>query len=1036
MKDKTWKAEEKLAIRMMIFEIVMAVVFAFKSLNPVSIISKTQLSMYSMLTAVTPYSLDGQSLTGVNVCAMIAIILILLSVVVVALCAIMTIAKKMSTENVRWCLLLALVLQVIGLIFNIVEKNIAVSKGLPNVELGTGFTVYVIFIAVLALVVAKQFIMELESVRDVIVEFFGELHHLWYVIVGLVATGILVILSILPGTNMLEFSDYQSLGNYISTVFGGFVNSVVNLTSVQFGSTKYNLFNLNGYHIYEQWKFEFAYYVAFVLTIAVVIALAGFIFALVNRKFGGTIAFIGSLVAFVAGVLYKVAATSLSYATKDFYEFSFTIDLSLKSHGPVNFVVFLLFVMLFCAVALVLPVFNSIDRYTEKHYGADVDDKMYDSRKLIPNFIIGVVFSAALFITAFIPSLNILKISGLQTSESLIATLGNKSKLVSTFQVALDNQYFQKSTLDMLYFSGLFLVIGACVACVGALLRVVLKNNLVSKIVHGVGIVYIGLATFLNLNAFNTIASYKEYNQKLSDLSKSMAIDTTAEAYKNVLNVSIGTAAVVFLVLVALIMLNFAISFRGNLSLGVARIAAAFAAIGLFVPQLNPGRIVDGINKNAGLWTAIKGYMPFIATINQKTFENSYADAGVLYADYAFSYITFFCVVAIVVGFCMSFGELKFKKLSAKILAWVSGIGLFSVIGIAWVRNINEGFVAYNKLTPLRPFGIFFYIGVFIIIFAYSVAASIRFPAATAQDKYEIKSEYKLFLMALPFIALVIVFSYLPLWGWRYSFYEYTVGSDLSFKNWVGMHYFKLLLGRAFYRKEMLRVLRNTLVMSGLGLSTQFLPVIFAIFISEIRAGWFRKIVQTFTTVPNFISWVLVYAIARAIFESDGFINNIAINLGIYDQPKLFLQFSGFATCIWMLLFGIWKGLGWSAIIYIAAISGIDQQLYEAATVDGAGRFQRMWHITVPGLMPTFLVLFLMAVAGCLSNGLDQYYVFSTSANKEWIEVLDYYVYKIGLGDGSIAIATIFGMMKSIVSVVLLFAANTLAKVTRGESIV
>jgi putative aldouronate transport system permease protein len=137
-----------------------------------------------------------------------------------------------------------------------------------------------------------------------------------------------------------------------------------------------------------------------------------------------------------------------------------------------------------------------------------------------------------------------------------------------------------------------------------------------------------------------------------------------------------------------------------------------------------------------------------------------------------------------------------------------------------------------------------------------------------------------------------------------------------------------------------------------------------------------------------------------------------------------------------MLLFGIWKGLGWSAIIYIAAISGIDQQLYEAAAIDGAGRFKRMWHITVPGLMPTFMVMFLMAIAGCLSNGMDQYLVFKTSANKDWIEVLDYYVYRLGLGDGSIALATIVGMCKSIVSVVLLFVANGVSKLVRGESIV
>lgn len=133
---------------------------------------------------------------------------------------------------------------------------------------------------------------------------------------------------------------------------------------------------------------------------------------------------------------------------------------------------------------------------------------------------------------------------------------------------------------------------------------------------------------------------------------------------------------------------------------------------------------------------------------------------------------------------------------------------------------------------------------------------------------------------------------------------------------------------------------------------------------------------------------------------------------------------------------GLWKGIGWSAIIYIAAISGIDQQLYEAATVDGAGRFQRMWNITVPSLIPTFCVLLLMSIANILSNGMDQYLVFENSTNTSSIMVLDLYVYKLGIGQGQIPLSTVIGMVKSVVSVTLLFAANGISKLIRGESIV
>lgn len=141
-------------------------------------------------------------------------------------------------------------------------------------------------------------------------------------------------------------------------------------------------------------------------------------------------------------------------------------------------------------------------------------------------------------------------------------------------------------------------------------------------------------------------------------------------------------------------------------------------------------------------------------------------------------------------------------------------------------------------------------------------------------------------------------------------------------------------------------------------------------------------------------------------------------------------------TWIKMWAWGTWKGVGWSAIIYIAGISGIDQSLYEAATVDGAGRFQKIWHITLPGLLPTFFVLLLMAISGMLNNGLDQYLVFYNAENREHIRVLDLYVYQIGIEDGSLPLSTVVGMFKSVISVILLFSANALSKALRGESIV
>jgi putative aldouronate transport system permease protein len=292
--------------------------------------------------------------------------------------------------------------------------------------------------------------------------------------------------------------------------------------------------------------------------------------------------------------------------------------------------------------------------------------------------------------------------------------------------------------------------------------------------------------------------------------------------------------------------------------------------------------------------------------------------------------------------------------------------------------------------------------------------------------------------MILPFVIMCFVFSYLPLWGWRYSFFDYKPGLGLSWDNFVGFKWFTFLFKNAATRSDIARVISNTLAMSGIGILTSFLPMAFAIFLTEIKFGKLRKLIQVASTIPNFISWVLVFTFAFALFSTDGFINSVLIDFGLIKTGTNFLM-SGDHIWLKMWAWGTWKGLGWGAVIYIAGISSIDQQLYEAATVDGAGRFKRIWHITVPGLIPTFCVLLLLSIAGILSNGMDQYFVFRNSANQKPIEVLDLYVYLLGLGSGgsgNIPLATVVGMMKSVISVTLLMGANRVSKLIRGESIV
>ena len=241
------------------------------------------------------------------------------------------------------------------------------------------------------------------------------------------------------------------------------------------------------------------------------------------------------------------------------------------------------------------------------------------------------------------------------------------------------------------------------------------------------------------------------------------------------------------------------------------------------------------------------------------------------------------------------------------------------------------------------------------------------------------------------------------------------------------------------FTETLINVIKNTLGLSMLNVLTSWIPMMFAVFLCEIKSLRFRRFVQTFTTIPNFISWVLVYAIAIAIFSTDGFINTFMKEFGMLAQNAQGKNYLMADSHMWikMWAWGTWKGVGWSAIIYIAGISGIDQSLYEAATVDGAGRFQKMWHVTLPGLLPTFFVLLLMSIANILTNGLDQYLCFTNAQNAQSIRVLDLYVYQLGMGSsGSIPLSTVVGMFKSVISVVLLFVANGASKLLRGESII
>jgi putative aldouronate transport system permease protein len=288
---------------------------------------------------------------------------------------------------------------------------------------------------------------------------------------------------------------------------------------------------------------------------------------------------------------------------------------------------------------------------------------------------------------------------------------------------------------------------------------------------------------------------------------------------------------------------------------------------------------------------------------------------------------------------------------------------------------------------------------------------------------------WNLFFLALPFMIMILSFNYIPLLGWFLSFVEYRVGNPILQNEWVGLKYFKLL----FTSRDFFRVMKNTAVFSLLGYALLPVPMIFAILLNEISSKYFRKTAQTLSTLPYFISWIIVYSLAFALFSSDGLINSA---LAILKIPPQDLLLNPDAVYTFQMTILQWKTLGWGAIIYIAALAGIDQELYEAATVDGAGRLRCALHITVPGLMPTFIVLALLAIANFANNGIDQYFVFKNAFVYDNIEVLDLYTYRIGLELFDYSYATAVGIFKSFISIVLLFLTNYIAKKVRGVSII
>lgn len=301
------------------------------------------------------------------------------------------------------------------------------------------------------------------------------------------------------------------------------------------------------------------------------------------------------------------------------------------------------------------------------------------------------------------------------------------------------------------------------------------------------------------------------------------------------------------------------------------------------------------------------------------------------------------------------------------------------------------------------------------------------------QRKRWTKRQIQLFALAVLFMLFVVAFCYVPLAGWSIAFVDYNPGKSIFQQAWCGLKNFRLLLSS---KKDILRVLRNTLALSGLSLLTMPIPLIFAILLSELPCKRLSKLAQTVSTLPNFISHVLLYAVCFAMFApSDGAINVI---MRIFYGPEYTSNLMANKNIAWTMqtIICLYKGMGYSAIMYLSGMAGIDQELFEAASIDGAGRWAKIRYVTIPGIMPTFIVLLVMSIANMLSGaGFDQYYVFQNPMVVNKLEVLDTYIYKVGLQQANFGFATAAGMLKSLISVGLLTVANRISRAVRGTGL-
>ncbi len=275
----------------------------------------------------------------------------------------------------------------------------------------------------------------------------------------------------------------------------------------------------------------------------------------------------------------------------------------------------------------------------------------------------------------------------------------------------------------------------------------------------------------------------------------------------------------------------------------------------------------------------------------------------------------------------------------------------------------------------------------------------------------KLKKEWTFHLLLLPSVIMVLIFCYVPMFGIAIGFMDYSPAKGFAKASFVGFKHFQTL----FNNPNFILALKNTMIIAGLKIVTGLVvPLILALMMNEVRRNYFKRTVQTLIYLPYFISWVMMAGIIIDIFSpTGGIVNNF---LGMFGVEPIYFLGSNKWSRFTIILTNIWKDAGWGTIIFMAALTGIDLNLYEAAIMDGAGRWKQTLHVTIPGILPTIILVGTLSLANVLNAGFDQIYNLMAPVTLESLDIIDTLVYRLGIDNGQFSLATAAGLFKSVVS--------------------